>query len=161
MKVLQQNVYCYQGYNQTYAQQMFFGLFGITNICEPLPRNLSSLGFIAVVTVFFIFFISVVIASIYTQNLREKQKIDTKISDDDIYDSNWFLYCFSIQRLWKIFNARRPANKSQFNFLDGIRFVSMCWVIYGHVYVLYLVSSPSNQAVLMAPGPGLFTIHVS
>jgi len=67
----------------------------------------------------------------------------------NVYDDHWFLQCFSIQHLWKIFTARRPADKSQFNFLDGIRVASMSWVIYGHVYILFLMSSPSNQATMM------------
>eukprot|EP01084_Bolivina_argentea_P180797 312345_1 len=169
VKVLQQNLWCYQGYNLTYAQYMFQGFFPITNRCEPIPRDFTSAGFSVVVIIFLIFVLLVVIASIKTQYLTEQRQSelsDNRLHNNDenqqnsvnmnknIYDNNWFLYCFSIQNTWEIFNRTRPENKSEFNFLDGIRFVSMAWVIWGHVYVYILVSAPSNQAVMIPPLPG-------
>eukprot|EP01083_Nonionella_stella_P237265 832495_1 len=147
IKVLHQNAYCYQGYNFTYNTLMFGGMFEIENICEPLERDLGSAGFCMVVTVFILFLTAVIIASVRTQYLTEEE--DNNNMDRNVYDDNWFLYSFSIQNLWKIFTRKRPKNKSEFNFLDGIRVISMSWVIWGHVYVYYLMSSPSNQAVLM------------
>eukprot|EP01083_Nonionella_stella_P148439 469826_1 len=148
VKVLMLNQYCYQGYNMTY-NMMLFGNIGITNVCEPLDRDLSSPGFSIMLMLFIFFFIAIVVASITTQYRAEK---NNDIAVSNVYDHDWFLYSFSIQHLWKLYTRRRAKDKSQFNFLDGIRVGSMSWVIWGHIYIFYMMSSPSNQATLMPFG---------
>ena len=172
VKVLRENAYCYQGYTTVYNDLMFGGMLNVTDICEPLERDFDSPGFSIVIIIFLIFLICVISASIRTQHLAEmkakysdiyKLHQDSNPNQPNAYDNHWFLQCFSIQNLWKQFTKKRPKSKSQFNFLDGIRVYSMSWVIYGHIWIFYLFSSPSNQAVLMPftpdakPYPYVFT----
>eukprot|EP01083_Nonionella_stella_P053191 140792_1 len=161
VKVLMTNQYCYQGYNLTYST--LFGNVLIANVCKPLDRDFSSPGCVIVILLFVFFLIAVIVASINTQHKEELQATNQLMfaaNDEDIeaskarnvYDHHWFLYSFSIQHLWKLFTRRRPKDKSEFNFLDGIRVGSMSWVIWGHIYIFYGLSSPSNQATLMPFG---------
>ena len=128
LKVLHKNVYCYQGFNETYNQIMLKGQGTIVNNCEPLPRNLSSFGFCFVVAIFGIFLVLVIIASIITQVFPHL----CATKPQTIFES--YLHCFSIQKTWNYFVRRRSVEQSQFNFLDGIRVGSMIWVIYGHAF---------------------------
>eukprot|EP01084_Bolivina_argentea_P262735 444439_1 len=143
VKVLKQNEWCYQGYNELYNEYIYGGLLTISHVCEQVPRNLSSSGFLIVVSIFSIFVILVLIASIKTQWLTE-----TYHNHNEVH-TNPFLACFSIQYLWKSFINIRPENKSDFNFLDGIRVISMAWVIWGHVFSNFTQSSPANLATLV------------
>jgi len=169
-KVLRENGWCYGGYDFTYNQLLFGGMLEIDPVCEPLPRETGSAGFVLTVGVFIVFLLCVIIASFRTQQLieleertalRYGQKLsgsgdaDTTGASEkpktkrNVWEDHWFLYAFSIQNLWRTFTRRRPADKSDFNFLDGIRVASMSWVIWGHVYTFYLFGAPSNQAVIV------------
>ncbi len=129
MKVVQKNEYCYQGFNKTYNEYLYNGSGNIVNTCAPLERDFSSVGIWCVVGTFIIFFVLVVAASIATQLFTQFKSAacENRISEA-------YLQCFSIQNLWNQFVRRRASDKSQFNFLDGIRVGSMSWVIFGHAF---------------------------
>eukprot|EP00484_Ammonia_sp_Unknown_P015285 CAMPEP_0197056430 /NCGR_PEP_ID=MMETSP1384-20130603/84570_1 /TAXON_ID=29189 /ORGANISM="Ammonia sp." /LENGTH=789 /DNA_ID=CAMNT_0042490423 /DNA_START=233 /DNA_END=2602 /DNA_ORIENTATION=- len=157
VKVLHENAYCYQSYATNYRRifrdMKFRGKFHVTDICEPLQRDLSSPGFWIVILIILTFAACITAASIRTQYLLELNAVKQERADN-VYGAHWFLFCFSIQHLWKTFTARRPADKSQLNFLDGIRVFSMLWVIYGHSFVFFMTSHdgpPSNKAVFQLP----------
>ena len=119
---------------------LYKGTGKIVTNCEPLQRDLTSFGPICVAAIFVIFLALVIIASAITQYSTEQEMAQClqytdkdfvqppkRIQPKNILEA--YLYCFSIQYIWKYFVSRRPSDKSQFNFLDGIRVGSMSWVI--------------------------------
>eukprot|EP01083_Nonionella_stella_P162183 532198_1 len=155
IKVVQKNMYCYQGFNLTYNKYMYKGMGHIENTCAPLPRNWKSFGPICVMVIFGVFLFLVIVASAIQQRITQSEWRKRRFGNFHSHSSSHFsshpknmlqtyLYCFSIQRIWNAFVRRRPADKSQFNFLDGIRVGSMSWVIYGHAFVFFMSTGVSN-----------------
>eukprot|EP01083_Nonionella_stella_P062980 163718_1 len=155
IKVVQKNMYCYQGFNLTYNKYMYKGMGHIENTCAPLPRNWKSFGPICVMVIFGVFLFLVIVASAIQQRITQSEWRKRRFGNFHSHSSSHFsshpknmlqtyLYCFSIQRIWNAFVRRRPTDKSQFNFLDGIRVGSMSWVIYGHAFVFFMSTGVSN-----------------
>eukprot|EP01084_Bolivina_argentea_P093572 168277_1 len=147
VQVLQSNVYCYESYANQY-------LGFVQQICEPIARDFNSVGPIIVITIFFIFVLLVIIASIIKQYYKEYDNINNN-------QHNIFVSSFNFQDIWTSFIGTRPNNKSQFNFLDGIRVWSMSWVIYGHSWQRWFGSTNAGIFIPQQTGNSKYKYLVS
>eukprot|EP01084_Bolivina_argentea_P211007 358995_1 len=138
IKVLHNNDVCWGQFKSWYGNR-------VRDICEPMARELDQTGPMIVILIFIIFFLIVIITSIIKQCQIEFNYGMGMLTNNFVVNS------FNIQQSWNNFVSRRPVQQSQFNFLDGIRVLSMTWVIYGHSYLFWRQTRASNLQTFIPP----------
>jgi len=156
----------------------------ITAVCEIPARETNSFGFVMVVFVFSVFVGLVLVASaLYQYNVQFSVRIQqalqqlqlneqlnvndaeqqqqpgghaadepSEVARQALLEKHARLKSFSIQGIWASFVSLR--SNTELNFLDGIRVLSMSWVVLGHSFFYYLSDNGSNTLALAPFIPG-------
>ena len=83
-----------------------------------------------IMMIFIVFIFMIGILSTYCDIYFEQAQKQNKIIE--------FLLCFSIKNNWKNLAASRDPENNDFSFLDGVRALSILWIILGHVANIYV-----------------------
>eukprot|EP01084_Bolivina_argentea_P295389 508525_1 len=149
IKILKSNEWCYKSYIRKYDKLMNFTNnkdMSLYEICEPLERDLSNIGLWVICMIFMAFLLAVIITSIIHQY---RDEFNNPNCCPNI--SQLFVSTFSLQTSWKMFTAKRGAEKSKFNYFDGIRVISILWIITCHVDQLALLHGHLSNILSTLP----------
>eukprot|EP01084_Bolivina_argentea_P295390 508530_1 len=153
IKILKSNDWCYKSYITKYDKLFNFTSnndISVYEICEPLERDLSytNIGLWVICMIFMAFLLAVIITSIIHQY---RDEFNNPNCCPNI--SQLFVSTFSLQRSWKVFTAKRRSEKSKFNYFDGIRVISILWIITFHVDQLALLYAQLSNIMSTIPLP--------
>eukprot|EP01083_Nonionella_stella_P082325 227212_1 len=165
VKVVTHNPYCFGAFNASFSQ-MYAQMGTKVNtaaFCQIPPRNTTSFGFIMAVLIPSVFVVLVLIASCrYQYRSQHKPPVPSLQEDlnvnlnaqNKVERTSPFLNIFSIHCIWHKLVSHRAADKSSLNFLDGMRVLSMSWVILGHSFMYFFLNLGSNGLALFPMFPG-------
>merc|ERR1719273_1351029 len=109
-----------------------------------MERDMEATHGWTTIVIFLLFLGCIVIASVWKRYLVQFGKVDPKE-----VDSNPFIKLFNIQSIWSAFGKLRKREHSSMNFLDGLRVLSMTWVVVAHGFMMVLMAMTSNATTLV------------